>query len=373
MNLKLRTFAAVVFFGALSVLSACEGAGAKEDGKELGQSAPRVRAEKIERRAITEAVPFTGTIEPYESVNLTPDVPGRVLKIFVKEGDRVKKGALIARLDTKAAELQYEQAKAAMGLAEANLKAAEQSYERMKALHESNSISKDQWEKVEFGFEAAGKQLEQARSAVALAEYQIKVSAIYAPFEGIITYKGVSEQEHISPLMMSFGQNPITVVTLTDISRVFVVGNLAENDMVRVKKGMKAIIKIDSLPERSFEGEVAFINPVADPMSRTFKVKIEVENAEETLKGGMYARAEVITDASKEALVVPRSALLNEPQGNYVFVTEGDNVARKIWVKTGLSRDGMVEITEGLSNGQRVIVDGNFGLRDGLKIEIMKD
>ena len=148
---------------------------------------------QVSRGNLIRVISLTGDIEPWKVVNVVPDIAGKVAHIYVQEGYRVKEGQPLAELDTIAARLRLEQAKASLAVAEANFNDAKRNKERMDRLLQKNSISDMQYEKVRLAYEAAQAQLKQAREALNLIQYSINVSLMKAPFSGVITGKYINE------------------------------------------------------------------------------------------------------------------------------------------------------------------------------------
>ncbi|MCM8777995.1 MAG: efflux RND transporter periplasmic adaptor subunit, partial [Candidatus Omnitrophica bacterium] len=159
------------------------------------------------------------------------------------------------------------------------------------------------------------------------------------------------------------------LVTIADISRVKIVASVAEVELGRIGKGKKAEVRVDAYPEKVFYGEVYKISPFVDPITRTVEVEILVDNNSQLLKPGMFARSTIILRTHKNAFVVPEKAVFKEEDKSYVLVVD-DFIVKKREVKTGMVEDGYIEITEGLSGGEKVVVEGGIGLEDGTKVEV---
>ncbi len=355
----------LVFLGA-SLFMGCgrdEGVGELEA---KSTAATPVQVAQVVRGDISTWLSYTGSIKPWREVKVVPDIPGKVAKIYVREGDRVKQGQVLAELDTRTARLQFEQSEAGLVAAQANFHSASKDWERTQELRQRGTVSPQQYEKVQLAYEAAKAQLQQAESGLKLARHQLEISVMKAPFSGIVTERNMNEGEYINPAM-SGPQGP-SVLTLMDLSKVKIEVHASENDMGKISIGQEAHVTVDAYPERTFYGKVSSVHPAADPMSRTFKVEVAVPNEDRTLKAGMYTRMELYLLVHKGVLLVPERSVL-ERKGMFVlFVADGD-MARMREVKLGLSSRGVVEIVEGVQEGEKVIVRGNYGLKDGVKVE----
>jgi len=318
---------------------------------------------------LKEVISLTGDVRPWREVNIVPDVPGKVAKIYVKEGDRVEKGQLLAKLDTRAAELQLQQAKAGLAVAQANFNSGSKDWERMQELHEKGTVSPQQYEKVQLAYEAAKAQLQQAKSALNLARHQLEVSAMRAPFSGVITGKNINEGEYINPAMSGMGPGGSSVLTLMDLSKVKVRVNIPERDIGKIHVGQEAHITADSYPGRVFIGRVSRINPAADRMSRTFKVEITVPNEGLELRAGMYARVKIITAESKNVPVIPVDGVISQGGENYVYVVENGRAFKRP-VQLGLREGSYVEVIDGLREGEKIITTGKEMVKDGVAVVV---
>jgi len=357
-----RVFVALVLF--LFFLS-CRPQNKEEISKEESFGATPVKVFKVKKQKISEKLFYTGVIEAWKKINITPDLGGKIAKIHVEEGDKVKKGQLLAELDTRAIRLQLEQARAALAVAEANYKDAQRNMDRMERLRREKAVSDQQYEKIKLAYEAAEAQLQQARAAVNLASHNLDVSLMKAPFSGVVASKNAEVGDVINPMMGGFSPTS-GVLTLMDFSRVNVEIDLSHQDVVRIKKGQVAQLKVMAFPDRVFQGEVSLVNITADPLSKKFKVKVRIDNPDLILRPNTFGEVTLEVSTHEDALVIPQKAVL---ENRYVFLARGNNTERKE-VTLGLQNSDKVEIVKGLKEGDMVIVEGNYGLEDGAEIDI---
>ena len=325
----------------------------------------QVKAYKVVPRKISDQLSYTGTIEPVRKMVITPEVGGKIAEIHVEEGDRVREGELLAELDTRSIKLQLEQAQAALEVAKANYRDAERNLQRMKRLRKEDAISEQQLEKVTLAYESAQAQLKQARAAVNMAQHNLDVSIMRAPFSGIIASKNAEEGDVINPMMGGFAPNS-GVVTLMDFSTVKINIEVTQEDVVLIEKGQPAFLQVSAYSSRKFKGEVAVVNQAADPASKKFEVEIQISNSELLLRPNTFGKISLEIKSREDVLAVPQRALL---ENSYVFVVK-NGVAEKRQVTIGLQSTEMMEIIEGLSEGEWVIVEGNYGLEDQAEVEI---
>jgi RND family efflux transporter MFP subunit len=340
----------------------------REEVKEESFGAALVKVFEVKKQKISEKLSYTGIIEAWKSINITPDVGGKIARIHVEEGERVRKGQLLAELDTRAIRLQLEQAKAALAVTEANYKDAKINMDRMERLKSENAVSDQQYEKVKLGFEAAEAQLQQAQAAVNLAEYSLDVSLMKAPFSGVIASKNAEVGDVINPMMGGFAPTS-GVLTLMDFSKVKIEIDASQQDIVRIKKAQPALLRVTAIPDRVFQGRVTIVNLTADSLTKKFKVEVRIDNSDMMLRPNTFGEVTLEVSTHEDALVIPQKAVL---EGKYVFMAGENNQAQKKEVALGLQNADMVEIVNGVKEGDLVVVEGNYSLEDGAKIDIQE-
>lgn len=356
-----------VYLMILASFFSCRSAKKEEKPKEGLSGAPLVKVIPVSQQRISEKLYYTGALEAWQEINITPDIGGKVARIYVEEGQRVEKGQLLAELDTQATQLQLKQAEAGLAVAEANFKNALRNKERMDRLSAEKAVSDMQYEQVKLAYEAAKAQLEQAQAAVNLAHHTLDVSLMRAPFAGIVASKNAQVGDVINPMMGSFSPTS-GVLTLVDFSRIKIIVEVSQSDIVRIKKGQQALLRSASLGSREFQGVVSVVNLAADPLSKKFRVEVTVKNPDLALRPGTFGEVVFEVSTSENALVVPQKAII---ENKYVFIVRG-NKAYKKEIVLGLRNKELIEIKEGLKAGEQVIVEGNYGLTDGIQIEIKR-
>lgn len=315
---------------------------------------------------------LAGTVEAGRTVDLVPDVPGKVKELNVKVGDSVKEGQVLARVDLEVFNLQARQAAAAAQVATLGLETAEREYARAQALHNSGSLPSQQFEQAQVGLDMAKAQIEQAQAAQGLAQRQVRGGVLKAPFDGVVSWVACEVEQNFNPMAMSIGK-PSGLVSVVDMRTIKIDIQVADRDIVRISQGMPARIFVDVLEDRlppdGVIGTVEYAGKVADPVARTFPVRIRADNPGNVILIGTHARVLLVLEEKENTLWVPSKALGGEKQERYVMVVAQDKAAR-IAVKTGLEGDRGVEVLEGLTGDESVIVDGNFGLPDGAQVEV---
>lgn len=321
----------------------------------------------VARQRISEKATYTGTLEAWRKINITPEIGGKVVKIHAEEGQRVQKDQLLAELDTESVRLQLKQAEAALAVAEANLRNADKNRERMDRLLVEKAVTEQQSEQVKLGYDAAKAQFDQAQAGVNLARHALDVSMMRAPFGGIVASKNTEVGEVINPMMGGYSPGGGGVLTLVDYSRIKIGVDVSLSDIVRIEKGRPAIVRAGD-EAKTYPGTVTVVNATADPLSKKFHCEVMVENPSLTLRPGTFGSVVFEIHSRDGALVIPQKAVLG---GTHVFLLQGGKAVKRE-VALGLKNTLLVEVTAGLKEGDQVIVEGNFGLMDGTPVEIKK-
>jgi RND family efflux transporter MFP subunit len=365
---KSIVFKGLIVFAIFGFLSACKGDKKAGSAQTEAASATPVKVLKIARQRISEKLTYTGTLEPWQKINLTPDVGGKVAKIYVEEGQLVQKDQVLAELDTESVRLQLKQAEAGLAVAQANYQNAAKNKERMDRLSKEKAVSDQQVEQVRLGYEAAKAQLEQAQAGLNLARHYLDVSIMKAPWSGVVASKNAQVGDVINPMMGGF--SPASgVLTLMDFSRVKVVVDVSENDIVRIKKGQNAFIKVPNSEGRIFQASVTLVNMTADAQAKKFRVEVTADNPGLVLRPGTFGDAGFEVNVRDGVIVLPQKAIIDN---KYVFLAQGHKALKKE-VTLGLQNADQVEITSGIQEGDLVIIEGNYGLENGSPIEVLPE
>jgi len=340
------------------------GACAKEQNQQISKEkvAIAVQVAPVQTGVFTRVLRYTGTVMPWKQAGIIPDVSGRVQRILVREGEKVRRGQLLAELDTTTLELQKKQAAAAVAVAKAALKDAEVNAARMRTLHERNAVSTMQLEKVELALESAMTQKQSAEATLNLVRHHLNSARMTAPFAGIITARHLDEGDMINPQM---GAGP-GVLTLMDMSRVKVKIDVAAEDIEKIATGQAASVTVNTQPDRQFSGVVYSKTLAADPASKTFQAEVQVNNPEMHIKAGVFADVAVEVSRDENILILPISALLGDDR----IVVFDSGHARITRVKVGQRNESHFEVLQGLSAGDMVVIKGNYDLMDGAPIRI---
>ncbi|MBU4267384.1 MAG: efflux RND transporter periplasmic adaptor subunit [Acidobacteria bacterium] len=354
----------IALLALVFALSFCSKKGGQTS--ELQKQPLLVKAELMQNGTLSKYFNYKGTVSAWKTANIAPDASGRVGRILKKQGDRVGQGELLAVLDMTALELQQKQARAAMAVARTAYQNAKLNAERMKKMLENKAISQMQYENTQLALDAADTQLKSAAANLDLVDYTLKNAYMKAPFAGVIAAKNMEEGDMINP-MMGMGQS---ILTLMDLSKVKIVVDAPAEEIEKIKIGQRCLVRISSLPGESFSGEVYSKNLAADPLSKTFKVEIKIENPEMKIKAGVYADISIEYIRRENTTLLPLSALLLDDKE--VMVNE-NGLARRRAVTVGLRDDRYFEVLSGLKADEQVLVEGNYDLKDGTAIAVTGD
>ena len=327
-----------------------------------------VKVFKVRRERITEKITYTGTLEALTKINITPEVGGKIARIHVQEGDRVAQGQLLAELETESIRLQLRQAEAGVAVAEASQADALRNKERMDRLIKENAVSEMQREKIQLACDAAAAELEQARAGLNLARHALDVSIMKAPFAGVVASKNAEVGDVINPMMGGYS-GASGVLTLMDYSKIKIAVAISSEDIGRIRKGQEAVLRVGAIPGRDFRGAVRVVNLTADPLNKKFGVEVVIDNPDAALRPGTFGDLVFEVQSHENALVIPQKAIL---ENTYVFIVEGGKAVKKN-VAIGLQNTTMVEVLDGLAEGARVVVEGNFGLEEGAAVQVLEE
>ncbi|MDY8109388.1 efflux RND transporter periplasmic adaptor subunit [Fulvimarina sp. 2208YS6-2-32] len=310
-------------------------------------SATRVTVEAPETRELEDRFSAVGTILPNRSIDLRPLAAGRVVNAPATSGSQVAKGDLIFELDDRVARAELANAQASFDEARLQL-------QRFQELEERNVSAAAQ-------IQTARAAFLRAEAALQLAKANLADRRLIAPFDGVLGTFDLDPGEYIEPATI--------VSTLADLSSVEAEFALPERYFAMTREGQTVRLEASPYPDRVFVGEVDFVSPGIEPASRSFDVRVLIENADRALAGGMFVDAQLVFDTYR-ALTVRDEAVISEGSANYVYTAVGDE-ARRTDVTLGSSRQGRTEIVEGLDESARVVVTGWDTLSDGSPIEIV--
>ena len=345
--LTLGVVAGMLIFG-----TACTSKNEKKEDTaktEVKQAVP-VKTMLVNQELITRNIDYTASLIPFEEVHLAPSAPGRIEKINVEIGDNVSKGQIVALMDRT----NLEQAKI-------NLMNLETNYRRLDTLKKTNSISDQQYDQVKSAYN------------IAKTSYQFlqENTQLKAPFSGVVSGKYFEDGEIYSGSPVASVGKP-AILSIVQINQLKALIGISASYFPLITHGMKADIKSDIYPDLTFNGEIYKIYPTIDNATKTFTVEVKIQNGNLKLRPGMFSKIQ-LNLGKGNAMLVPNIALVKQTGTNdmYLFVNK-NNTAKKTLVKTGRMFDDKIEILEGLSIGDEIVIVGQNKLENLSPIEIKK-
>jgi len=312
----------------------------------------------VELRELDRSIAFSGSLMPVVQTTLKSKVPGEVQKVFVREGESVAQGQVLAVIDTSVLQMEIDSRAGALEEAKARLSIAEKNRENNQQLLRQKFISQNAFDTTQSTYEGAVASLKSAQAQLSIARRAAEDAHVRAPFSGIIAKKIVNPGEKVMIDSALF--------TLVDLSHMEIEAPAPASEIPAVKAGQAATFRVDGFGERVFEGKVERINPTADPGSRSITMYISVHNRDLALRGGMFAKGQVVVDRSKPATVIPATAVRDDSGQTYVFTIENGKIARRA-VKVGATepQQGLIEVSSGLETGLAVVAARVTGLKEG--------
>ncbi|MBL8207511.1 MAG: efflux RND transporter periplasmic adaptor subunit [Blastocatellia bacterium] len=341
-----------------------------------GGRAQQVQTDVVSSGRISEKIALTGSLQAKETVDVNPRIAGRLLKIMVDIGQPVARGALLAVIEDDEIAQQIERSKASIAVVdastaqrEAELQNAKVELDRKRKLVDEGILSRTELDGLETRYRVAQSQLELTRAQRRQSEAELRElnirrgqTRVFAPISGIIARRQVDTGAMVS--------SATPIVTIVSISPMVIAATASERDITRVRRGATVNVNIDSLPDQTFAGRVMRIVPLLDPQTRNGQVEIEIPNRNSQLKGEMFARIELNLGSEREAILLPRDALVYRGEQPGVYTIEND-AAKFLPVETGLTQADKVEVASGLKVGDVVITRGSNLIKDGDRVRPM--
>ncbi len=335
----------------------------KKEAKLTTEKAINVQVQPAEKKSLRPFIETIGTLNPYEEVIVSAEVDGMLKIIRVDEGTVVSRGTVLATIDDTDYSLEVKKAEAALRQAEAGLSNTKLEYQRKETLYKEALVTKQQFDDVSTRLALSEAELDRAKATLSLAREKLTKTKIYSPLSGVVKEKKVSAGDYVKN-----GTSLFTIIQINPLKLNFTV---TEKDVSKLKIGQDVLFKVDAMPEKEFKGKVSIIYPALDERTRTLQVEAEVLNPKGLLKPGLFAKVTLYTGIAKDTIVVPATALLYEAENIKVFVVEGDR-AREKKVKLGSKYGELMEIVEGLKEGEKVVVVGQQNLFEGAKVNVAR-
>jgi len=309
-----------------------------------------VEAVPVKVGAVSRTVTAVGSLLSNESVVIRPEVAGKVAEIAFQEGQAVKKGALLIKLDDSVARATLAQAQASIAFSRAELNRAEELF------RQNTGPARNR--------EQAQAKLQADEAAVQLAKAQLEKMTLTAPFDGVLGLRKVSVGDVIAA-----GKDIVNLEAIDTLKLDF---RVPEAYLPAVKAGQTLNVAVDAFPGRTFEGNVIAIDPLVDVNGRAVAIRARVANTDGALRPGLFARVRLTIDEQPNAVLVPEQAIVAFGNNQFVFKVVEGKVAQTP-VKLGERRNAEVEITSGLKPGDVVVTAGQLKIRDGAPVAVVNN
>jgi membrane fusion protein (multidrug efflux system) len=328
----------------------CSNGKAKEKDKDASEAETSVPVEvqPLRRAEMIAVQSGTAPIEAHEEAEVVAKVAGEVRQLFVEEGDTVKAGQLMARLDGDRLRLEVAQT-------EANLRKLERDYNRQLELSQKGLVAKGTAENAKFDLDAL-------RASYDSARLELSYTEIRAPIDGVVSARHIKVGNTIA-------QNAPTF-RVTNLDPLVAYVHIPEKEFRKLAPDQSAEVVVDALGGERFAGTISRISPTVDPKTGTFRARVEVADQSRRLKPGMFARVNIVYERRADALQLPRTAILDADGQQSVYVVDSGKAQQRV-IRTGLANAGWIEVLDGLTGDERVVTVGQAGLKSGTPVKIV--
>lgn len=331
----------IIALCAVVALGSCSGG--KEQKVEKVDEKPKVKLADVKARPVEQMHDYTATVEAEVKNNIAPSSPVRIDKIFVEVGDRVSKGQKLVQMDA-----------ASLKQLKLQLDNQEIEFKRVDELYKVGGASKSEWDASKMALD------------VKQTSYKnlLENTALLSPINGVVTARNYDNGDMYS------GGNP--VLTVEQITPVKLLINVSENYFTKVVKGAPVDVKLDVYGDEEFQGKISLIYPTIDPTTRTFQVEIKLDNKDQRVRPGMFARV-TLNFGTQENVVVPDLAIIKQAGSGdrYVYVYKDGKVSYNK-VELGRRMGAEYELKSGVPDNSQVVVAGQARLINGIEVEVEK-
>jgi membrane fusion protein (multidrug efflux system) len=354
-KISLAVFIVLLVLGGLAGVKALQIKKLMDSGKSFAEPPESVSSALVREEKWQGTLTAIGSVMAVQGVTVTPEIPGIISEVSFESGAVVSQGDLLVRLDTSLEEAQLRALQAQVELAQLNLT-------RERTLRSQNMVSQAE-------LDAAEASLKQNQGNADAIRATIQKKTIRAPFAGRLGIRLVNLGQYIDT-----GKPIVSLQSLTPIYADF---SLPQQELARLKTGMRVRVTTDAYPERRFDGTLTAINPDLDQSTRSVGLQATFVNPDQLLRPGMFARVEVLLPEEEPVLVIPATSVLSAPYGDSVYVIESkpgkDNAkpelaVRQQFIRTGHTRGDFVSVESGLKVGERIVSAGIFKLRNGMAV-----
>ncbi len=354
-----RWLACALLLAASVALAACNKANG-DNAKEGKDEVPAVPVEVATTQRADMAALYTGTapVEAERKAFVMPKVQGEIRHVLADEGQRVKAGQVLARLDGDKLRLE-------VALNEATMLKLERDYNRNLELQKKGLVSATALDNLRY-------ELDAAKASWELARLQLSYTDIRAPIAGTVTQRldVVKVGNTVTPVGGVIESADSALFVVEDLDTLMLRVNVPERELAKLSVGQPAELSFDAVPGQSFRGEIALISPYVNADTATFSTRIRVTETGGLLRPGMFARVAIVYERKPDALQIPRTALLDSDGPPKVFVVKDGKAAERA-VQLGLSNGAWIEVTNGLVDGEQVVVVGQGAVKPGAAVRVV--
>ena len=377
----LVTLGVIIFFAVTALIVFRLSSGAKTDARK-GRVITVGTAMPI-KQDLDVRLAYTADLIPNQLVNIFSRVDGYIAKMYVDKGDLVKANQLLIEIDHTDYVHAVNQAKANLGSArakvvqqDAGVRNAQLTLDRMRALIKDQFVSQQDLDTAQVNYDGAvalqdslRAQVKQMEVAQAQAETNLAYSYIRAPFAGYVAERNLDPGSYVSGATASTSTMSRGILSLHDVDTVRTLIEVVEKDVPLVRVGQRAEIRAEAYPLRVFEGTVTRVVQALNRATRTMTVEVDLPNKDHLLKGGMFARVEVLVDRHLNAIQIPLDAVSRLEEFQYVYVVQ-DGKAHQVPVELGSRVENRVEVVKGLAGDEQLIVSGKDLVSEGMAVQV---
>ncbi|MGF7173109.1 efflux RND transporter periplasmic adaptor subunit [Azospirillum doebereinerae] len=308
-------------------------------------------------RRLAETVRLSGSVAPMEQSAIKAEVAAKLVEVAVREGQPVAKGQLLARFDTADLTARLNEKLSNLEGARAQLVLAEKTRSNSVTLHQKNIVSDTNLDQAQSSFQFQQAQVAALAAQVELARKALRDAVVLSPIDGMVAARSVNPGENLAVNAALF--------TVVDLSRVEVEATVPADEVARLRTGQTVRLRVEGFGERDFAGRIDRINPVARAGSRAIPVYVGLDNADGSLRGGMFASGEALVAEADGAFALPPVAVRHDAQGDHALVIANGKTERRPVTKRAVwSRGDLVQV-DGLAEGDRVVTGNLPGLTAG--------
>ncbi|HEX7634909.1 MAG TPA: efflux RND transporter periplasmic adaptor subunit [Noviherbaspirillum sp.] len=321
----------------------------------------------VKTRDLRQLLPLSGSLRAVNQVSVKARVPGEVREVLVREGEAVKAGQVLVRMDAREYQARVDQARGSLMAARGQLDMATKTRDNNKALLDKGFISRNAFDNADSQFEIARANVESAQGALEVAQKALADTVIRAPISGLVSSRAVQPGEKVS------ADNRL--LDVVDLAQMEMEAAVPASDIVNVALGQEVQVKIEGMPV-SLTGKVARINPATQAGSRSIMVYVQIDNPQNVLRAGMFGEAQLTVAKKAGVLTVPQSAIQNDAGNTYVYAIENGKLSQKP-VALGIRGDDgegpAVEVLKGIDNGAQIIRTNLGNLRSGTTVKFTQN